>query len=99
MRRMPTSGSAGGNVTLQSGNTFNDSTGSQIVTTGGAHGGNGGNVEISAPNVLSLNSGIDARAQAAWTAGTLLLDPDYIILDTSGSGSAGSGTVLAAICA
>jgi len=89
------SGSAGGNVTLQSGNTFNDSTGSQIVTTGGAHGGNGGNVEISAPNVLSLNSGIDARAQAAWTAGTLLLDPDYIILDTSGSGSAGSGTVLA----
>ena len=110
---------AGGNVTLQSGNTFSDSLGSQIVTTGGAHGGNGGNVAISAPNVLSLNSGIDARAQgravrrhragrpillnsginarapAAWTAGTLLLDPDYIILDTSGSGSAGSGTVLA----
>jgi fibronectin-binding autotransporter adhesin len=82
-------------VTLKSGNTFSDSTGSQIVTTGGAHGGNGGNVEISAPNVLSLNSGIDARAQTGWTAGKLLLDPDYIILDTSGSGSAGSGTVLA----
>ena len=89
------SGSSGGNVTLQSGNTFSDSVGSQIITTGGTQGGNGGNVEISAPNVRSLNSSIDARAQAGWTAGKLLLDPGYIILDTSGSGSAGSGTVLA----
>jgi filamentous hemagglutinin family protein len=88
-------GSAGGNVTLQSGNDFSDSVGSQIITTGGAQGGNGGNVEISAPNVLSLNSSINARAQAGWTAGKLLLDPDYIVLDTSGSGNAGSGTVLA----
>ena len=89
------SGSAGGNVTLQSGNNFSDSVGSQIITTGGTQGGNGGNVEISAPNVRSLNSSINARAQTGWTAGKLLLDPDYIILDTSGSGSAGSGTVLA----
>jgi filamentous hemagglutinin family protein len=88
-------GSAGGNVTLQSGNNFSDSVGSQIITTGGTQGGNGGDVEISAPNVLSLNSSINARAQTGWTAGKLLLDPDYIILDTSGSGSAGSGTVLA----
>jgi filamentous hemagglutinin family protein len=88
-------GSAGGNVTLQSGNNFSDSVGSQIITTGGEQGGNGGNVEISAPNIRSLNSSINARAQAGWTAGKLLLDPDYIILDTSGSGSAGSGTVLA----
>ncbi len=88
-------GSAGGDVTLKSGNDFSDSVGSQIITTGGAQGGNGGNVEISAPNVQSLNSSINARAQAGWTAGKLLLDPDYIILDTSGSGSAGTGTVLA----
>jgi len=88
-------GSAGGNVTLQSGKDFSDSVGSQIITTGGTQGGNGGDVEISAPNVLSLNSSINARAQAGWTAGKLLLDPDYIILDTTGSGSAGSGTVLA----
>jgi filamentous hemagglutinin family protein len=88
-------GSAGGNVTLKSGNSFNDDIGSRIDVTGGSQGGNGGNVEISAPNVQSLNSSIDARAQAGWTAGKLLLDPDYIILDTSGSGSAGSGTVLA----
>jgi filamentous hemagglutinin family protein len=90
-----TGGSAGGNVTLKSSNEFSDSIGSQIDVIGGSQGGNGGNVEISAPNVLSLDSGIDARAQTGWTAGRLLLDPDYIILDTSGSGSAGSGTVLA----
>jgi filamentous hemagglutinin family protein len=88
-------GSAGGNVTLQSGKDFSDSVGSQIITTGGTQGGNGGDVEISAPNVRSLNSSINAQAQAGWTAGKLLLDPDYIILDTSGSGSAGSGAVLA----
>lgn len=79
-------GSSGGTITLKSENNFNDSAGSEIVTTGGSQGGNGGSVEISAPNVQSLNSGINARAQAGWTAGTLLLDPDYIILDTSGGG-------------
>jgi filamentous hemagglutinin family protein len=87
--------SAGGSVTLQSGNLFSDAVGSRIDVNGGSRGGNGGNVEISAPNILSLNSAINARAQAGWTAGKLLLDPDYIILDSSGSGSAGSGTVLA----
>jgi filamentous hemagglutinin family protein len=88
-------GSSGGSVTLQSGNTFSDATGSQIDVKGGAQGGNGGNVEISASDVLSLKSGIDAGTQPGWTAGKLLLDPYDIILDTSGSDSAGSGTVLA----
>ncbi len=88
-------GSSGGSVTLQSGNSFSDATGSQIDVTGGSQGGNGGNVEISAPNILSLNSIIDARAQSGWTAGKLALDPGYIILDDSGTGSAGNGTVLA----
>jgi filamentous hemagglutinin family protein len=89
------SGSSGGSVTLQSGNTFSDATGSRIEVRGGAQGGNGGNVEISAPEVLSLNTGIDAGAQPGWTAGKLVLDPYDIILDSSGSDGAGSGTVLA----
>jgi filamentous hemagglutinin family protein len=89
------SGSAGGSVTLQSENDFADSVGSKIIVTGGAHGGNGGNIEISAPKILSLNSGIDARAQTGSTAGKLLLDPDYITLDSSGSDTADSGIVLA----
>jgi len=86
-------GSPGGNVTLRSGDTFSDSVGSQITTTGGVLGGNGGNVEISAPNILSLNSSMDASAQAGWRGGHLLLDPASITLSTSGSGSAGNGTV------
>jgi filamentous hemagglutinin family protein len=89
------SGSSGGSVTLQSGNTFSDATGSRIEVRGGAQGGNGGNVEISAPDIASLNSGIDAGAQPGWTAGKLVLDPYDIILDSSGSDSAGNGTVLA----
>jgi len=86
-------GSHGGSVTLRSGNTFSDSVGSQIITTGGAQGGNGGDVEISAPNILSLNSSMNASAEAGWLGGRLLLDPTTITLSTSGTGSAGDGTV------
>ena len=78
-----TPGSSGGNVTLQSGNNFSDSIGSQIVTTGGTQGGNGGNVEISAPNISSLNSSMDASAQSGFTAGEFFLDPTTIILGTA----------------
>jgi filamentous hemagglutinin family protein len=90
------SGNAGGTVTLKSENDFADDAGSKIILTGGAHGGNGGSVEISAPNVQSLNSSINARAQPGSTAGKLLLDPDYIILDSTGSDAVpANGTVLA----
>jgi filamentous hemagglutinin family protein len=94
-------GSAGGNVTLKSENNFSDATGSEIVTTGGANGGNGGNVEISAPNILSLKSTVDASAQTGWSGGVFSLDPLDIVLGTTSSsppdnngtidGSIGSG--------
>ena len=88
------SGSPGGTVTLKSGNTFTDSVGSQISVAGGANGGNGGSVEVSAPNIGSLNSAMDARAQAGFTGGEFLLDPANIVLGTSGSGSVpANGTV------
>jgi filamentous hemagglutinin family protein len=81
-----TGGSAGGNVTLKSENNFSDSTGGEIVTSGGANGGNGGNVEISAPDILSLKSTVDAGAQAGWRGGVFSLDPLDIVLGTSSSG-------------
>ncbi|HEV2694095.1 MAG TPA: filamentous hemagglutinin N-terminal domain-containing protein, partial [Verrucomicrobiae bacterium] len=88
-------GSAGGDVVLKSGNTFNDDIGSSIVTAGGAHGGNGGNIEVSAPNIQSLNSAMDATARAGSLGGIFLLDPVNIILGTGGSGSVpAGGTVL-----
>jgi filamentous hemagglutinin family protein len=83
-----TSGSSGGNVTLKSGNSFSDSAGSQIITVGGAQGGNGGNIEISAPNILSLSSSMDASAQRGFAGGEFLLDPVNIILGTSTAGGA-----------
>jgi filamentous hemagglutinin family protein len=86
-------GSAGGNVTLQSGNNFSDSVGSQITVTGGTQGGNGGSVEISAPNVLSLNSSMDASAQAGSTAGQLLLNSQDITLNASGANGMNGGTL------
>jgi len=86
-------GSAGGNVTLQSGNNFSDSVGSQITVTGGTQGGNGGSVEISAPNVLSLNSSMDASAQAGSTAGQLLLNSQDITLQASGANGMNGGTL------
>ena len=76
-------GSSGGTVTLQSGNNFSDSAGSQISVAGGSQGGNGGSVEVSAPNILSLNSSMDASAQSGWVGGTFFLDPVNIVLGTS----------------
>jgi len=91
-------GSAGGDVTVRSGGTFSDAAGSQIVSAGGANGGNGGTIEVSAPEVLSLASTINAGAQNGGNDGTFLLDPANIILSTSASISgssnpAGSGTI------
>ncbi len=87
-------GSAGGAVTLQSANNFSDNVGSQITVTGGTQGGNGGTVEISAPNILSLNSQVDAGAQTGWSGGVFALDPINIVLGNSGSTMPdGSGTI------
>jgi filamentous hemagglutinin family protein len=87
-------GSSGGNVTLKSGNTFSDSAGSQIDVIGGSQGGNGGNVEISAPKILSLNSRVAASAQTGWSGGLFALDPNNIVLGSSGATSGGtSGTI------
>lgn len=79
--------SPGGNITIKSGDTFSDSPGSQITTTGGANGGNGGNVTLCAPNMLSLNSSMNAEAQSGYTAGTLFLDPTTIDINSAGTGT------------
>ena len=81
-------GSSGGAITLRSGNAFSDAPGSRISVAGGAQGGNGGNVEISAPNVLSLNSTVDGAALTGWEGGTFGLDPLNITLGTSTAGGA-----------
>jgi len=87
-------GSSGGTITLKSGNSFTDQTGSKISVSGGASGGNGGSVEVSAPNILSLNSSMNAGAQPGWRGGSFLLDPINLILGTTdGVLPDGNGTV------
>lgn len=82
------SGSSGGTVTLQSENTFSDQPGSKVSVAGGVGGGNGGSVEVSAPDILSLSSVMDATAQNGWSGGTFFLDPASITLGTSSANGA-----------
>lgn len=90
-----TVGSAGGTVVIKSGATFSDAPGSTILTTGSSAGGAGGNVEISAPNLASLNTAIHADGGGTGPAGTFLLDPQNLILWSSANGSAPVGATTA----
>lgn len=87
------SSSDGGQIMIKSAGTFVDDPSSRIEVRGGAAGGNGGSVEISATSMTTVNSQLDGTAQAGWRGGRLLLDPYDIILGNSGSDSAGSGTI------
>ena len=94
-----TSGSAGGTIILKSDSVFTDTPGSGISVAGGSSGGNGGSVEISTAKISAVNSRVDGSAQAGFRGGSLLLDPDYIVLNQSGTGALNAngtdGTALA----
>ncbi|HUZ06617.1 MAG TPA: filamentous hemagglutinin N-terminal domain-containing protein, partial [Candidatus Paceibacterota bacterium] len=70
-----TGASSGGSVTLQSGNTFSDQSGSTISIAGGAQGGNGGQLEISAGSLSGIQSQIDGHASYGFLGGTFTIDP------------------------
>jgi len=82
--------SSGGTVTIKSEGTFTDSDGSGIDISGGAQGGNGGEIEISASRMNTFRSSIDGHAQPGFSSGKLLLDPDEIFLSDSGDSSSGT---------
>ena len=90
-----TTPSGGGRITVRSGHSFSDTAGSSFSVAGSALGGDGGEVEISAPDIAAIYSSVDGHASAGGTGGRLFLDPTDIILGASGTGSAGSGTVTA----
>src|SRR5882724_10152281 len=79
--------SAGGNVLVKSDTSFSDAVGSTIDVSGGALGGNGGQVEISAPQISAISSKIDGHAAAGSKGGKLLIDPDNILLSDGSSAS------------
>jgi filamentous hemagglutinin family protein len=78
---------SGGSVTIQAGNTFSDQAGSSINISGGAQGGNGGEVEISAPQMSSIQSSINGQANAGYAEAGLSIDTDNILLNSDGSTS------------
>lgn len=67
--------SSGGSVTIQSGNSYSDQAGSTINVAGGTQGGNGGQVEISAPLMNAISSTINGQAADGFTGGKLTIDP------------------------
>lgn len=74
--------SSGGTVVLKSGNSFSDQSGSVISTPGGAQGGRGGQVEISAEEFASLHTRVEARGGNGSPGGKLLIDPFNLTLTT-----------------
>jgi filamentous hemagglutinin family protein len=84
--------SQGGQITIKGGKSFADAAGSVINVSGGAQGGAGGKVEISAPQINAIHSQINGQAQSGWSGGDLMIDPQNITLISSGS-TATSGTV------
>ena len=75
--------SAGGVVTLKSGDTFSDQSDSIINIAGGAQGGNGGQLEISASQLGGIRSIIQGAANAGFTGGKLTIDPTDLFLDST----------------
>lgn len=72
--------SAGGAVTIKSANTFSDQAGSIIDVSGGAQGGNGGQAEISAPNMGTFQSIVIGQATSGYADGVATIDPANVYL-------------------
>jgi filamentous hemagglutinin family protein len=75
--------SPGGAITIKSGGTFTDASGSTLDVSGGAQGGNGGRLELSAASLAPINSTINAAANKGFHGGSLLLDPYDLTLDST----------------
>jgi hypothetical protein len=89
----PQPASPGGQIFIKSQGSFSDTAGSRIVVAGGAAGGDGGFVEVSAPRMEAIASVIDGQAGPGGQGGRLLIDPQDIVIGSSGGGSVGSGSV------
>ncbi|MBX3733060.1 MAG: filamentous hemagglutinin N-terminal domain-containing protein [Verrucomicrobiae bacterium] len=85
--------SNGGKIIIQSERSFSDAPTSTLAVRGGSEGGNGGFVEVSAPEMPAIRSTLEGSAASGGAGGRLLIDPVDIVIGQSGGGSAGGGTV------
>ena len=81
--------SSGGSVSIQAGNSLYDQAGSTINISGGAQGGNGGQMEMSAPVMGTINSLIGGQALDGFAGGSLTIDPNNIWLDSANNAQSG----------
>lgn len=72
--------SSGGSVTIKPSGSFADQAGSSINVSGGSQGGNGGEVEISAPQMSAIQSSVNGQASPGYVSGELTIDPANIWL-------------------
>ncbi|MBE7500446.1 MAG: filamentous hemagglutinin N-terminal domain-containing protein [Verrucomicrobiales bacterium] len=87
--------SPGGAIIVKSEGVYADAVGSTLRVAGGAQGGDGGFVEVSAPVMDSIRSQLDGQATEGYRGGRLLIDPLDIVIGHSGSGSATGSNVSA----
>jgi filamentous hemagglutinin family protein len=83
--------SSGGSITVKSDNTFSDAAGSAIDISGGAQGGKGGQLEISAAQLGGIQSGINGHATAGFQGGRFTIDPTDLTIDSTYLSLLGSG--------
>jgi filamentous hemagglutinin family protein len=83
----------GGSVLVRAGRRIDDATGSRVDIRGGALGGDGGQVEFSAPELPAVRTRVDGSAALGSAGGTLFIDPQDIVLGNAGTGSANGGDV------
>ncbi len=85
--------SPGGTVAINAGNTMSDQAGSTINVSGGAQGGNGGVIEITAPLINGLQSSLTGQAAAGYANGSFSLDTGNILLNSTGAPVSGEATL------
>ena len=85
--------SAGGTVTVQSGGAYQDAKTTILDVRGGANGGDGGHVEISAVRLGAIQAKLVGSAKAGSLGGQLVIDPQDIVILSGGTDSAPGGTV------
>jgi filamentous hemagglutinin family protein len=85
--------SSGGSVSIRSSGTFSDVASSEINVSGGSQSGNGGQVEISAPQMSGIASTISAQAAPGYKGGVLSIDPANIQIGSTEGSALGSGSV------
>lgn len=74
-----------GTISIHSAGAFSDTPNSHIVVGGGAAGGNGGFVEISAQRMEEIHSRISGESHGSGIGGRLFIDPTDIIVGSSGA--------------